>query len=330
MRLLVLGGSNFVGRTVVTAAVGHGWEVTTFSRGRAQWRHPGARHMLGDRTGPDLAELRTGHWDAVVDTWAGAPRVVRDSAAALADGIDRYVFVSSRAVYAQPLPRGLDESHPTVNGSPDADAAFYGVDKRGGERAVLGAVGDRAILARAGLILGPHEDVGRLPFWLHRVAGGGRILAPGPADLPWRFIDVRDLAEWILTAIAAGRSGPYNLVAPLGHATMGSMFSEMVEVTGSDAEAVWIDHDAIERAGIVRYDAFPGWVPPEEELEGLIWTDVFRATEAGLACRPSIETVADTWTWVQSAGGVIPRHPDHPHALDSALESRLIASLLSD
>jgi nucleoside-diphosphate-sugar epimerase len=137
MRLLVLGGTAFVGRAVVTEAVDRGWSVTTFNRGRGDWAHPDVERIVGDRIVPaDVRRLRSGDWDAVVDTWAGAPRVVRDSAAVLADHVGRYFLVSSRAVYAPPTPRGMDESAATVPGSADADATAYGRDKRGAELAV--------------------------------------------------------------------------------------------------------------------------------------------------------------------------------------------------
>jgi nucleoside-diphosphate-sugar epimerase len=325
MRLLVLGGTAFVGRTVVTAAVERGWSVTTFNRGTGGWSHPEAEHILGDRT-VHLDRLRHGRWDAVVDTWSGAPRVVHAAASLLAGRVARYAFISSRAVYATPMPSGMDETAATVTGSPDADTVAYGRDKRGAELAVAGAFGERAILARAGLILGPHEDLGRLPFWLLRIARGGPVLAPGPAGLPWRFIDVRDLVEWLLAAFEAGLSGPYNLVAPLGHATTRSVLEAAIEVTESDAELVWLEPATIVESGINRWDALPGWTPPDPDLAGLIWTDVSRAVASGLTCRPARETVADTWAWVLERGGTAPQHRDHPHALDRELELKVIAA----
>ncbi|MEW9534367.1 NAD-dependent epimerase/dehydratase family protein [Microbispora sp. NPDC049125] len=326
MRLLVLGGTSFVGRWVVTAAAERGWRVTTFNRGLGGWAHPGAEAIIGDRLRPaDLAKLGAGRWDAVIDTWAGAPHAVRDSARLLAGRAGRYVYVSSRAVYASPLPRGLDETHPTVDASADAEATGYPEDKRGGELAALEAFGDRAVLARAGLILGPHEDLGRLPHWLLRAERGGPMLAPGPIDLPLRFIDVRDLTDWMLDAAEGGVSGPVNLVNPAGHATMGSLLRAVVDVTGGRAEPVWVAPEAIEAAGMDRWAELPGWLPPEPELAGLVWTDIRRAEATGLRCRPLEETVADTWAWLV-AGGRVPPPGMAELGLDPAKEREILAA----
>jgi 2'-hydroxyisoflavone reductase len=174
MRLLILGGTEFVGRAVAESALARGWDVTVFHRGRHE-APAGVTTLLGDRTAPDgLAELAGGEWDVVVDTWSAAPSVVRDAARLLAGRAGRYVYVSSCSVYAWPPAAGYDESAPVVEGSPDAGEVPYPEAKRGGELAVLDAFGeDRSLLARAGLIIGPWENIGRLPWWLGRMARGG-------------------------------------------------------------------------------------------------------------------------------------------------------------
>lgn len=315
VRLLVLGGTSFVGRAVVTAAVDRGWAVTTFNRGRGGWAHPRAERVIGDRLRPaDLAALGEGRWDAVVDTWAGAPRAVRDSARLLAGRSPRYLYVSSRSVYVSPPPPGLDETCPTVPASADAGATEYPQDKRGGEIAVEEAFGDAAVLARAGLILGPYEDVGRLPWWLRRVERGGEMLAPGPADQPLQYIDSRDLAAWLLDAAEGGGvSGPVNLVSRPGHTTMGGLLAACAAATGADVELVWVDPATILAAGIHRWTELPGWVPPGDAYAGLHSTNVERAYATGLYCRPVGETVADTWAWLLAAGPEqLPPAPDRP------------------
>ncbi|CAM5547721.1 Reductase OS=Streptomyces glaucescens OX=1907 GN=SGLAU_10090 PE=4 SV=1 [Streptomyces glaucescens] len=329
MRLLVLGGTEFVGRAVVEAAVQRGWDVTVFHRGR----HPapaGVRALHGDRTAPDgLAALADGAWDAVVDTWSAAPRAVRDSARLLRDRAGRYVYVSSCSVYEWAPPAGYTEDARLVEGAdPDAGQTEYARDKRGGELAVLDAFGaDRSLLARAGLIIGPYENVGRLPWWLTRTARGGPVLAPGPRDLPIQYIDVRDLAEWILGGVERGLSGPYNLVSPQGHATMGTLLEACARVTGGGAELCWTGPEVILEAGIAPWTELPVWVPPGSDLhDALHSSDVSRAVAAGLGCRPVEETVADTWSWLRSLGGVAPQRPDRPgKGVDPETEAKVLA-----
>ncbi|WP_248501089.1 SDR family oxidoreductase [Streptomyces sp. D2-8] len=332
MRLLMLGGTEFVGRAVVEAALGRGWEVTVFHRGRHD-APPGVRSLLGDRTAPGgLAALADdpGEWDVVVDTWSAAPRAVRDTARLLESRAGRYVYVSSCSVYAWAPPAGYDEDAPVVEGaSADAEQTAYPQDKRGGELAVLDAFGaDRSVLVRSGLILGPYENVGRLPWWLGRTARGGPVLAPGPRELPLQYVDVRDLAGWILHAAERELSGPYNLVSPQGHTTMGELLDTCVRVTGGAAELRWTEPGEILEAGIEPWTELPVWVPPGSDLhDALHSADVSRAVGAGLVCRPVEETVADTWRWLQDIGGVAPQRPDRtPKGLDPEVEAKVIAS----
>ncbi|MEV5340490.1 SDR family oxidoreductase [Streptomyces sp. NPDC052676] len=315
MRLLVLGGTEFVGRAVVEAARERGWDVTVFHRGRHA-PPAGVRALHGDRTAPGgLAALSDSAWDAVVDTWSAAPRAVRDAARLLRDRVGRYVYVSSCSVYDWAPPAGFTEDAPLVEGaSPDAEQTDYARDKRGGELAALDAFGaDRTLLVRAGLILGPYENVGRLPWWLTRTARGGRVLAPGPRDLPIQYVDVRDLAEWTLDGVERGLSGPYNLISPRGHATMGALLEACAAVTGGGAELRWTDPEVILAAGVEPWTQLPVWVPPGSDLhDALHGADVSRAVAAGLRCRPVERTVADTWDWLSSLGGVAPQRPDRP------------------
>ncbi|MFJ8565671.1 NAD-dependent epimerase/dehydratase family protein [Streptomyces sp. NPDC093514] len=312
MKLLMLGGTEFVGRAITEDALTRGWEVTVFHRGHHA-PPPGTSALHGDRTAPGgLAALEEGEWDLVVDTWGGAPTAVRDSSRLLRDRVGRYAYISSRSVYAYPAPAGLTEDGPVVEGSPDAGPTAYAEDKRGGELAALDAFGDRALLVRAGLILGPYENVGRLPWWLNRTARGGPVLAPGPRELPLQYIDVRDLAAWTLDASAAGRGGAYNLVSPPGHATTGSLLDACAATTAGGAELRWTDPDRILDAGVEPWTELPIWVPEGEAYHHMHHGDVSKALAAGLKCRPVEETVADTWAWLRTLGGVAPQRPDRP------------------
>lgn len=316
MRLLMLGGTEFVGRAVVESALARGWEVTVFHRGRHE-APAGVVSLLGDRTEEGgLAALAAvdGAWDVVVDTWSGAPRVVRESARLLAGRAGRYVYVSSGSVYRYPAAAGSDENHPLVEGDPDADAVAYAEDKRGGELAVLAEFGaERTVLARAGLILGPYENIGRLPWWLNRVARGGPVLAPGPRETDLQYIDVRDLAEWVVDAASAGQHGPYNIVSPIAHTTMEEFLEACVAVAGADdVELRWTEPSVIAEHGIEPWMELPVWLPPGELHDTMHRTSTEKAAAAGLRARPVAETVADTWTWLRSIGGTAPQRPDRP------------------
>ncbi|RII17098.1 NAD dependent epimerase/dehydratase family protein [Streptomyces sp. YIM 130001] len=315
MRLLILGGTEFVGRAVAEAATTRGHDVTVFHRGRHD-PPSGVTALHGDRLSPDgLAALTDGEWDAVVDTWSGAPRAVRDTAQLLAGRVAHYLYVSSCSVYDWPRGPGADESARLVAGAPDAEQTDYAADKRGGELAALEAFGeDHSLFARAGLILGPYENVGRLPWWLGRIAAGGPVLAPGPRDMPLQYIDARDLAEWILDAAADGLSGPYNLVGPQGHTTTGGLLEACLRATGStSAELRWTAPETVLAAGIEPWNHLPAWLPPGSDLyDGLFTVDVQRALATGLRCRPVEETVEATWAWLQSIGGTAPQRPDRP------------------
>jgi nucleoside-diphosphate-sugar epimerase len=269
------------------------------------------RAIRGDRLDPDSLEpLRAQDWDVVIDTWSLAPRAVRDSARALCDRAGRYVYISSESVYRPPPPRGMDESAPTVDADPDAEDGSYPEVKRGGELAVSQTFGDRCLLARAGTILGPYEDVGRLTWWLGRMSRGGEILSPGPADQPIQYVDARDLAGFVIDAVTAGHSGPFNVVSRRGHATIGSLLEACWTVAGAeDAVLRWVTPEAIAAAGIEPWTELPIWLPPGHEMAAMHDADVRRAFAAGLTCRPVRDTVADTWSWLCARGSVPPLRP---------------------
>lgn len=329
MRLLMLGGTQFVGRGVVEAALARGWEVTVFHRGRHE-APAGAVSLLGDRTaegGLDALAASDGEWDVVVDTWSGAPRAVRDTARLLAGRAGRYVYVSSASVYRYPGVAGSDESYPLVEGDPDADSVAYAEDKRGAELAVVAEFGaERTVLARAGLILGPYENVGRLPWWLNRVARGGPVLAPGPRELDLQYIDVRDLAEWVLDAASAGLHGPYNIISPIAHTTTEEFLEACVAVAGApDVELRWTDPAVIAEHGIEPWSQLPVWLPPGELHDTMHRTSTEKAVAAGLRARPVAQTVADTWAWIQSLGGVAPQLPERgAKGVDPEVEAKAL------
>jgi 2'-hydroxyisoflavone reductase len=295
-RLLVLGGSGFVGGALVAEGVARGWDVTTFNRGQ---RRPA--DIVGDRNdAATLTALTRRDWDIVADTWSSAPRAVRDSAAALAGRVGRYVYISSGSVYGSPLPIGLDEDAAAVAADPDGEDGDYAANKRGAELAVTAAFGERALIARAGSIVGPGDDVGRLVWWLTRCFDGGDVLAPGPRNNPQQFIDVRDLVRFVLD----DHAGTYNVVSRRGHTTMEGLLEVCVATAGAPGTRLrWLDPEQIARAGIEEWSELPLWLPPGHPMEGLLGMDTERAHAAGLRCRPVAETVAGTWQWMSSLPG---------------------------
>ncbi|MEU1735701.1 NAD-dependent epimerase/dehydratase family protein [Streptosporangium sp. NPDC020145] len=303
MRLLILGGTKFLGRVLVEQALRRGHEVTTFNRGRSGDDVPGATMIRGDRTNPqDLMALAdAGPWDAVIDPSGMTPAMVEDTTRALADVVGWYVFVSTVNVYkgwpttpltdASPLRKYTSEG-PEGESGPDA----YGREKVGCEQAVTAVFGERATVLRPSVILGPHEYVGRLPWWLSRIRAGGRVLAPGTATWKIQPIDVRDVAAFALGCAERRLSGPYNVAAPIGHATFGEFLTACREATSSTAELVWVDGSFLRRYGVREWTELPIW----REHEGAWRVDASRAHAAGLTCRSIEETVTDTWRWLQT------------------------------
>jgi 2'-hydroxyisoflavone reductase len=312
MRVGLIGGAVFVGRAMVEEALGRGHEVVALSRGVSGKPPADVTWIRGDREADqDLAALASeGPFDAIVDTSGFVPSVVGASARALRDATGRYVFVSSLSVYADGL-GGADESSPVFECPPDAgpEDGDYGTLKAGCERAAIEVFDDRAVLVRAGLILGPRENIGRLPWWLRRVERGGEVLAPGRPGRPIQYVDARDLAAWIVDACCAsdGPSGPINAVSPPASSTMGELLEGCVEATGSDARLVWLDDAFLLEHDAGPWHELPLWVPENDEWAGFYEARADRAAETGLSFRPARRTVDGTWAWLADGGDPQPR-----------------------
>ncbi len=332
MRLLVLGGTGFAGRALVEEALRRGADVTVLNRGRRE-SPPGSTVLTGDRTRPDgLAALGSQTWDVVADTWSAAPYAVQNSARALARRAGFYAYVSSQSVYQWPAEAGSTEAAPLVDADPAAGSEGHGMAvpyaeaKRGAELAVLESFGGRALLARTGLILGPYEDIGRLTWWLRRIADGGDVPAPGPPDLGLQYIDVRDLAGWILDMSAGQREGAFNTISPTGFTSTAELLQVCAEVTGSSARFRWLSAEAITEAGVEPWTDLPIWASPGEMYDAVHRNDVSKALAAGLRCRPVRQTVQDTWDWMRSLPRDPPVRPDRPPVgLPAGAEARLLA-----
>jgi 2'-hydroxyisoflavone reductase len=300
VKLLVLGGTLFLGRHLVACALERGHEVTLFNRGQTNPKlFPDAENLRGDRES-DLSALEGRRWDAVVDVAGRKPSVVRRSAELLSDAVDHYTFVSSISVYGLDLPAaGLDETHPTLpfaEGTDEDDLANYGPCKAEAERIVDDVFPGRSFVPRPGLIVGPHDPTDRFTYWPRRIAAGGEVLAPGDPGRRVQVIDGRDLADWIVRMVEAGATGGFNATGPEYPLTMGRMLEACQSASRSDAELVWVEDAFLLAEGVGEWMELPLWLA-EPDAVGMLAVDVSRALDAGLSFRPLAETVRDTLAW---------------------------------
>ena len=321
MRCLVLGGTKFLGRYVVESILEHGHEPTLFNRGQTNPElFPDVEKLIGDRDG-GLDALAGRTFDAVVDTSGYLPRVVRATAELLNDGTSRYNFVSSISAYASLDEPGADEATPLAELEDDAGediATHYGPLKARCEREVEAVYGDRALILRPGLIVGPHDPTNRFAYWVTRVASGGKVLAPDVRNSPIQVIDVRDLAKWIVQSMEKGESGTYNTVGPETPITFGELLEACVRVAGSDAEIVWVPEEFLDEHGVEPWSDLPLWAHSKEG-GGFFEVDGTKAFRTGLRTRPIEDTVSDTLEWAHSA-------PEAPGPLAPDREADLLAT----
>ena len=304
MKLLVLGGTKFLGRHAVDAALDAGHEVTIFTRGETNPElFPEVEHLIGDRDG-HLGTLRGRSWDGVVDTSGYVPRVVRMSAELLRDAVGRYVFVSSISVYDD-FSKPVDESTPvTPLEDPGTEEIMesYGALKAACETVIGELYGDRGTSVRAGLIVGPYDPTDRFTYWPRRVAAGGDVLAPGNPAAPVQFVDARDLAAWLVKLALEGPGGTFNATGPAEPLTFAALLERARAATGSDAEIVWVDEQRVLDAGVEAWTELPLWLPGTEHA-GMARADISKALAAGLTFRPAEETVVDTLAWDRTVDG---------------------------
>lgn len=305
MRILILGGTVFVGRHLVADALKKNHDVTLFHRGK---HNPGlfgdaAKTITGDRTNADdLAKLASsGEWDAVIDTCGYVPRIVRMSAEALKDKVSTYCFISTVSVYADWSTRAVDEdsalatvSDPTTE---EVTGETYGGLKVLCENAVKDIYGDaRTLIIRPGFIVGPHDPTDRFTYWVHRIAQGGDVLAPGDAYTSAQFIDARDLAEWNIRLLESGVHGVFSGDGfPVQLDELLPVAREVAGLAESDVRFVYAPPSFFESQGIESWQILPIFTPKTDEDRGTV--NVSRAVESGLTFRPLIETVADTLAW---------------------------------
>jgi 2'-hydroxyisoflavone reductase len=327
MNLLILGGTRFLGRHIVASALERGHAVTLFNRGRTNPHlFPDVETLHGDRE-RDLAPLSARRWDAVVDVAGYVPRIVGLSAQALAHSVDRYVFISSISAYASLREIGVDESSPlatlTDESVEEITGETYGPLKVLCEKVVQQIYGERALIVRPGLIVGPHDGTDRFTYWPVRVARGGDVLAPDRPDGLTQVIDVRDLSDFTIKLIEEGASGAFNATGPDYELSFGKLLETCKQVSGSDARFHWASPAFMEQHNVAPWSDMPVYLPDSGEDAGFARVSIARALTAGLTFRPLTETVADTLAWAQT------RPPEHEWkaGLSTARETELLKFL---
>ncbi len=303
MNLLILGGTVFLGRHLVAAALARGHEVTLFNRGQHNPElFPEVEKLRGDRDG-NLSALAGRRWDAVIDPSGYVPRLVRASAELLADAVDHYTFVSSLSAYASFAAANQDEDAPLATmADPTVEVIngeTYGPLKVLSEQAAQNALPGRVAVIRPGLIVGPHDPTDRFTYWVVRMAKGGDILAPAPADYPVEFTDVRDLAGWMVRVAEERIAGVFNVSGPDEPATLGALLETCRAISGSDAQIRWADDGFLQKNEVQPWSQLPLWIGNGPENAGFSRFDCRRAIAAGLTFRPVAETVASTLAWAQ-------------------------------
>ena len=303
MRLLVIGGTMFLGRHLVDAALEAGHEVTLFNRGKTNPDlYPDVTKLRGDRREGDLAAIKDGEWDAAIDTCGYFPREIRAITEILKDRVDHYTFVSSISVYAD-FSQPTDEQSP-VDTTDDPEAVemtneTYGPLKALCEQAAEDAMPGRVLVVRPGLIVGPFDVTDRYGYWPWRLAQGGEVLAPGPEDDVVQIIDGRDLAEWMVRVVDRQLTGVFNATSePF-------TFAEMVEgarlAAGTDAGRVtWVDPKWLLEKEVAPWMELPVWIPQGIGSDAMHRSSVDRAVAEGLTFRPQKEIAADTLAWLRT------------------------------
>lgn len=321
MRILVIGGTQFVGRHIVEAAIGRGHDITLFHRGvTGDDLFPEAEHLHGDRNS-DLDVLAAGEWDATIDTSAYVPRQVRSLAEVLGDRGGHYTFISTISIYADPPEPGIDENAPLRTLEDPTTEAVTG-DTYGGlkvlcEEAAHETFGDVAVV-RPSYVVGPHDHTERFTWWIRRFDRGGEILAPGPPDDPMQVIDARDLGSFTVGIVEDRVTGVWHTMTPQPPFTFAEMLDAVAAtVAQPDQQITWVDESFLLDAGVEEGE-IPLWGARDPQRYVLA-ADASRALARGLAPRPLTDTIRDTLEWARA----------NPAHVDTGLSPQREAELLA-
>jgi 2'-hydroxyisoflavone reductase len=312
MRLLILGGTGFIGPHQVRYALGRGHRVTIFNRGRQKEAWPGpVEELLGDRDG-NLEALEGRDWDVCIDNPTSLPIWVRDAARVLEGHVGQYVFISTVSAYAAndspadesaPLAvyQGADPMTETIQSLSADRRQLYGPLKARCEKEARAQYGEAATtIIRASLIVGPGDETDRFTYWPERLARGGEILAPGDGSDPVQFIDVRDLAEWTIRVAEERTTGVFNAAGPGHPVTMDQMLAGIAQGIRVDPKLVWAPTAFLKENEVSPWGDMPVWIPGQGETSGFHRRDIRRAIAAGLTYRPLPLTAADTLAWLRT------------------------------
>jgi len=332
LRILMLGGTGFLGPAEVEYALERGHTVTLFNRGRTNPHlFPDTEKLVGDRATGDLAALEGRSWDAVLDTSANVATWVRDSAAALKDSVGRYLFVSSLSAHRDNGTPGQKEDAPVFSSADYEDVVrrnasmgeAFGPNKAEAERIVRGTFGERGLVVRPGLIVGPRDTSDRFTYWPVRIDRGGEVLAPGDGSDRAQIVDVRDLGRFLVHLVETQASGTYNAVGPRAPMTMAEMLHGIRAVTPSEVSFAWVAADFLREQGVGAWMEMPVWVYPGPDTRGFMEWDCTKAFAAGLELRPLADTARDTLAWWKDRG---PDGPPLRTGLAPEKEARILAA----
>jgi 2'-hydroxyisoflavone reductase len=332
MNILILGGTGFLGPAQVEYAMARGHRLTLFNRGRTNPHlFPEAEKLVGDRAAPDYSALEGRRWDAVIDNSANVASWVDDSAHVLENSTDRYLYVSSISAHKDNSIIGQTEDGPVfteveydeaiASGAPMG--AAFGPNKAQAERITLRTFGDRGIVVRPGLIVGPGDRSDRFTYWPVRIDRGGEVVAPGDGGDLAQIVDVRDLGAFMVHLVEEGASGTYCATGPASPLTMAGMLYGIRAVTSTPVTLTWVDAEVLREHQVGAWMEMPVWVYPSEEMAGFSAYDCSKAIAAGLTFRPLADTARDTLEWWKS-------RPEEERALRTGLSPEKEAAILAD
>ena len=301
MRILVIGGTIFLGRYIVKEAIERGHDVTLFNRGKHNPHlFPDIEKIKGDRT-QDLKKLANKTWDVVIDTCGYVPRIVHESAKYLHNYVNNYVFISTVSVYNDQKEERITEDYPVGKleneKTEDVDGTTYGPLKALCEKQVIDMFNSHSLIIRPGLIVGPHDPTNRFTYWPVRIARGGNVIAPGNPENPIQIIDVRDLAKWIITMVEFKRTGIYNATGPNYTLTWQKFLQIAKDAINPNTEYSWVNDKFLLENELEPWTELPLWIPYSDEMKGFNAIHIGKAIDAELKFRPLVQTLKDTLDW---------------------------------